>query len=221
MKTLENYVVVPALYRSPDGLIEALVGDQVKIYLDQVAQPGYPEYILGVIQQPITTICESRSYIFEYDEADIGGDTLDYVDILSVVTVSCCDVLSLLKLNKLSDTAADLTVAGYTEDPSVMTLTGAGTACTLNIAASTALRATLVASTTCVFTMPSAVDGKSFQLMLKQAAVTGNGHATFTGVEWGDAGVPSITATAGKMDILAFFSDGTKWYGGILQGFTP
>lgn len=94
MKTLENYTVIPALYRSPDGIVEAQVGDQVKIYLDQTAQPGYPEFILGVIQQPIVPSCDGTTYSIEYNEADIGGDTLDDVDIVSVTVVSCCDVLS-------------------------------------------------------------------------------------------------------------------------------
>ena len=33
--------------------------------------------------------------------------------------------------------------------------------------------------------------------------------------------VATITATAGKMDILSFFSDGTNWYGSYSQGYTP
>ena len=58
-------------------------------------------------------------------------------------------------------------------------------------------------------------------LLLKQAAATGNGTATFTSVKWNGVGAPTITATAGKMDILSFISDGTNWYGSITQGFTP
>jgi len=69
--------------------------------------------------------------------------------------------------------------------------------------------------------MPTATAGKSFTLLLKQAAATGNGTATFTGVKWGTAGAPTITATAGKMDILSFVSDGTNWYGSVAAGFTP
>jgi hypothetical protein len=67
--------------------------------------------------------------------------------------------------------------------------------------------------------MPTAVAGKSFVLLLKQAATTGNGTATFTGVKW--VTTPVITATAGKMDIITFVSDGTNWYGSIAQGYTP
>jgi hypothetical protein len=69
--------------------------------------------------------------------------------------------------------------------------------------------------------MPTATAGKSFILLLKQAATTGSGTATFTGVKFGTAGAPTITATAGKMDILTFVADGTNWYGSIAQGYTP
>jgi archaellum component FlaF (FlaF/FlaG flagellin family) len=92
---------------------------------------------------------------------------------------------------------------------------------TISLANGTIQNATLTASTACTFTMPTAIAGKSFTLMLKQAAATGNGTATFTGVEWGNAGAPTVTATAGKMDILTFMSDGSKWYGAYNQGYTP
>ena len=78
-----------------------------------------------------------------------------------------------------------------------------------------------VVAIACTFTMPTATAGKSFVLLLKQAAATGNGTATFTSVKWGSAGAPTITATAGKMDILTFIADGTNWYGSIAQGYTP
>ena len=67
--------------------------------------------------------------------------------------------------------------------------------------------------------MPTATAGKSFVMLLKQAATPTT--ATFTGVKWGNAGAPVITATAGKMDILSFITDGTNWYGSTSQGYTP
>jgi hypothetical protein len=68
--------------------------------------------------------------------------------------------------------------------------------------------------------MPTATAGKSFILLLKQAASTGNGTATFTGVKY-TATAPTVTATAGKMDIFSFVADGTNWYGSVSQGYTP
>jgi len=111
------------------------------------------------------------------------------------------------------------TYTNYTE--SVVAIGTVTSTNTLALTNGTVQTATLTASTACTFTMPTATAGKSFVLLLKQAASTGNGSATFTGVKWGAAGAPTITATAGKMDILTFISDGTNWYGSIAQGYTP
>jgi hypothetical protein len=118
-----------------------------------------------------------------------------------------------------SPTVNDPTVTNYTE--SVVAIGTVSSSHTLALTNGTVQTATLTASTACTFTMPTATAGKSFILLLKQAASTGNGTATFTGVKWGTAGAPTITATAGKMDILTFVADGTNWYGSIAQGYTP
>lgn len=118
-----------------------------------------------------------------------------------------------------SPTLNNATFTNYTE--SLVSIGTVTTSSTLSLTNGTLQTATLTASTACTFTMPSAAAGKSFVLLLKQAASTGNGSATFTGVKWGTAGAPTITATAGKMDILSFVSDGTNWYGSITQGYTP
>lgn len=116
-------------------------------------------------------------------------------------------------------TLTNPTVTNYIE--SVVAIGTVTTTNTLSLTNGTVQTATLTASTACTFTMPTATAGKSFILLLKQAASTGNGTATFTGVKWGTAGAPTITATAGKMDILTFVADGTNWYGSIAQGYTP
>jgi hypothetical protein len=116
-------------------------------------------------------------------------------------------------------TITNPTVTNYVE--SVVAIGTVTTASTIALTSGTVQTATLTASTACTFTMPTATAGKSFILLLKQAASTGNGTATFTGVKWGTAGAPTITATAGKMDVLSFVADGSNWYGSITQGFTP
>ena len=118
-----------------------------------------------------------------------------------------------------SPTVNNPTVTNYVE--SVVAIGTVTTTSTLALTNGTVQTATLTASTACTFTMPTATAGKSFVLLLKQAAATGNGTATFTGVKFGTAGAPTITATAGKMDILTFIADGTNWYGSIAQGYTP
>jgi hypothetical protein len=118
-----------------------------------------------------------------------------------------------------SPTVNNPTVTNYVE--SVVAVGTVTSSSTLALTNGTVQTATLTASTACTFTMPTATAGKSFVLLLKQAAATGNGTATFTSVKWGTAGAPTITATAGKMDILTFIADGTNWYGSAAQGYTP
>jgi hypothetical protein len=116
-------------------------------------------------------------------------------------------------------TLTNPTVTDYVE--SVVAIGTVTSASTIALTNGTVQTATLTASTACTFTMPTNVAGKSFILLLKQAATTGNGTATFTGVKFGSAGAPTITAAAGKMDILTFVADGTNWYGSVAQGYTP
>jgi len=118
-----------------------------------------------------------------------------------------------------SPTLNNPTVTNYVE--SVVAIGTVTSSSTLDLTNGTVQTATLTASTACTFTMPTATAGKSFILLLKQAATVGLGTATFTSVKWGTAGAPTITATAGKMDILTFVADGTNWYGSIAQGYTP
>ena len=118
-----------------------------------------------------------------------------------------------------SPTVNNPTVTNYVE--SVVAIGTVTTTNTIALTNGTVQTATLTASTACTFTMPTATAGKSFVLLLKQAATTGNGTATFTGVKWGTSGAPTITATAGKMDLLTFVADGTNWYGSAAQGYTP
>ena len=116
-------------------------------------------------------------------------------------------------------TLTNPTVTNYVE--SVVAIGTVSSSSTISLTSGTVQTATLTASTACTFTMPTATAGKSFILLLKQAASTGNGTATFTSVKWGIAGTPTVTATAGKMDIFTFISDGTNWYGSVAQGYTP
>jgi len=118
-----------------------------------------------------------------------------------------------------SKTLTNPTVNNYTEG--VVAIGTVSSSNTIALTSGTVQTATLTASTACTFTMPTATAGKSFVLLLKQAASTGNGTATFTGVKWSGGTAPTITATAGKMDILSFFADGTNWYGSATQNFTP
>jgi len=145
----------------------------------------------------------------------VDGEALASTDFNAVVT----QVNNSVTLADTQTLTGAKTFAAYTE--TIVAIGTVTTTSTLAITAGTVLTATLTASTACTFTMPTATAGKSFILLLKQAVSTGNGSATFTGVKWGLTGTPTITATAGKMDILTFVSDGVNWYGSVAAGYTP
>ena len=144
----------------------------------------------------------------------LTGKTIAYADntLTNVAGTTATQTLT----NK---TLTNPTVTNYVE--TVVAIGTVTTASTLDLTNGTVQTATLTASTACTFTMPTATAGKSFVLLLKQAASTGNGTATFTSVKWNAVGAPTATATAGKMDIFTFVADGTNWYGSYSQGYTP
>jgi hypothetical protein len=146
-----------------------------------------------------------------------GDITLAAADVSGVATVTGTETLTNKTLT--TPTLTNPTVTNYVE--SVVAIGTVTSSNTLSLTSGTVQTATLTASTACTFTMPTATAGKSFVLLLKQAATTGNGTATFTSVKWSGGTAPTITATAGKMDILSFFADGTNWYGSATQNFTP
>ena len=155
---------------------------------------------------------------------NLNSDKIQSGGSASIITLTSAAITSLTATNAAltaitGSTITNPTVTNYVE--SVVSIGTVTTTNTLSLTNGTVQTATLTASTACTFTMPTATAGKSFILLLKQAASTGNGTATFTGVKWGTAGAPTITATAGKMDILSFVSDGTNWYGSVAAGFTP
>ena len=108
------------------------------------------------------------------------------------------------------------TVTNYVETLQAVGTVGA--ASTLALTNGTVLTATLTASTPCTFTMPTATAGKSFILILTQAA-SGMTTATFTSVKFPGGTAPTITATASAVDILTFVANGTSWFGTYAQAF--
>ena len=119
-----------------------------------------------------------------------------------------------------SKTLTNPTVNNYTEGQVAITTSGSPPTGTISLTSGTVQTITLTASVNTQLAMPTAATGKSFTVFCKQAAATGNGTVAFTSVKWGSAGTPTMTATVGKMDIFSFFSDGTNWYGTVVQGYT-
>jgi len=98
---------------------------------------------------------------------------------------------------------------------SVVSIGSSGPTKTLSIEGGTVQTCTLTSN--CVFTMPSAVAGKSFSMFLNTGS--GNYTASFSGVLWSDSAPPTVTTTSNKVDILSFISDGTYWYGSYSQNY--
>ena len=99
------------------------------------------------------------------------------------------------------------TVTNYVE---TLYTANTATAITVSLANGTVQNLTLTGNAT--ITMPTAVAGKSFIIILSQDA-TGSRTVTWSTVSWPGGTAPTITSTASKKDIYSFFSDGTNWYG--------
>ena len=188
----------------------------------------------GVVNNAASTLTISGAFATTLTVSGITGVTLPTTGTLATLagtetltnktiaygSNTLTDVVGVTATQTLTNkTLTNPTVNNYTEG--VVAIGTVTTTNTISLTSGTVQTATLTASTACTFTMPTATAGKSFVLLLKQAAATGNGTATFTGVKFGTAGAPTITAAAGKMDILTFVADGTNWYGSIAQGYTP
>ena len=104
-------------------------------------------------------------------------------------------------------TLTNPTVTNYVETPFSA---NSSTAITLALTNGTVQIITLTGNAT--ITMPTAVSGKSFTLLLKQDG-TGSRTVTWSTVSWPSATAPTITSTASKMDKYVFISDGTSWFG--------
>lgn len=119
-----------------------------------------------------------------------------------------------LTFNGTTLTASGLNLTGqYTEG--VVAIGNSGTAKTIALTNGTVQTVTLTGN--CTFTMPTAVAGKSFTLILSTGA--GSFTSTFTSVKWPNNTAPTITTTASRWDILSFISDGTNWYGNFAQAY--
>jgi len=105
------------------------------------------------------------------------------------------------------------TITNYTE--TLYAIGNSSTAVTISLANGTVQTVTLTGN--CTFTMPSVGAGKSFILIVSSGAGAFTG--TFTSVKWPNNTAPTLTTTATRWDILAFFSDGTNWYGNYVQAF--
>lgn len=107
------------------------------------------------------------------------------------------------------------TVTNYVE---TLYSANTGTAITIDLTNGTVQNLTLTGNAT--ITMPTAVAGKSFIIILSQDG-TGSRTVTWSTVSWPSATAPTVTSTASKRDIFSFFSNGTSWFGTTIgQNYT-
>jgi hypothetical protein len=97
----------------------------------------------------------------------------------------------------------------------VVAIGNSATAKTISLANGTFQTVTMTGN--CTFTMPTAIAGKSFILIVSTGA--GSFTGTFTSVKWPNNTAPTLTTTATRWDILTFASDGTNWYGNFAQAY--
>lgn len=93
-----------------------------------------------------------------------------------------------------------------------------GTAYAIDLSGGTVFNLTLTGN--CAYTFPSATAGLQFTLIQNQDA-TGSRAVTWpANVRWPGGAAPTITATAGRADVISFLCDGIYWLGFLGgQGF--
>jgi hypothetical protein len=132
-----------------------------------------------------------------------GGSTLQN----NTITVSATGTLSAVSGTM---TLINPTVTNYVE--TLFTNT-AGTTVTINLTNGT-IQAFTISGGNATITMPTAVAGKSFILILTQDSSPRT--VTWSTVVWPSAIAPTVSTGAGKRDIFSFFSDGTSWFGATI-----
>ena len=163
------------------------------------------------------------------------GNTVTTLNNMTLANVTIGSVATALPNNFLANSTATLgnatiTLGGTTTSVGNLTLTNGtytnytesvvaigNSSTTQTIALSNGTVQTVTLTGNCTFTMPTVAAGKSFLVMIKSGA--GNFTGTFTGVKWPGNTSPTITNTASRMDIIAFSSDGTNWYGTASQNY--
>lgn len=145
----------------------------------------------------------------------IGGWSTSYFNLVTTPTHFDYCVNSVGCSRDTSSTFKDMTLVQYTE--TAYDIGNSSTAFTISLANGTFQKVTATGNAT--VTMPTATAGKSFTLRYYTGA--GSFTAAFTGVKWSGGSAPTLTATASRMDVFSFISDGTNWYGSVVQNYIP
>ena len=143
----------------------------------------------------------------------VGGWATSYFNLVSTPSPFSYDVMGVGSYIDNDMTLASL--LAYTEK--IYNIGNSSTAFTIDLTNGTFQKVTATGNATAA--MPAVSAGKSFTLRYYTGA--GGFTATFTGVKWSNDIAPTLTSTASRMDLFSFISDGTNWYGAVVQNYTP
>lgn len=174
-------------------------GQDINVHGIYIKPDGTKMYLLG----------QTADVVYQYTVPSID------VQITGQTYVAALDVQQDLKAYGKT-TVANLTASleNYTEK--VVLIGNSSTTKTISLTNGNVQTCTLTGN--CVFTMPTAVAGKSFLLFLYTGA--GSFTASFTSVKFPGGSAPTISTTASRTDLLSFVSDGTSWYGSYVQNYS-
>jgi hypothetical protein len=93
---------------------EVVSGDSVKMFLDQEANPEFPEFVPGIVVSVPESGVRPRAYEVQYETADLNGAAalLRSCDVTSVLCVSCCEELAAAMEAAAAAAAPRVTTAG-------------------------------------------------------------------------------------------------------------
>ena len=151
----------------------------------------------------------SSDVVYQYTISSID------VQITGQTSVAALDVQQDLKVYGKT-TVENLTASLQNYKETVVSIGNSSTTKTISLTNGNVQTCTLTGN--CVFTMPTAVAGKSFLLFLYTGA--GSFTASFTSVKFPGGSAPTISTTASRTDLLSFVSDGTSWYGSYVQNYS-
>jgi len=170
-------------------------------------------FIAGIYIKPdgtkMYTLGNSSDVVYQYTVPSID------IQLTGPTSAAALDVQQDLNVYGKT-TVANLTASLQNYKETVVSIGNSSTTKTISLTNGNVQTCTLTGN--CVFTMPTAVAGKSFLLFLYTGA--GSFTASFTSVKFPGGSAPTISTTASRTDLLSFVSDGTSWYGSYVQNYS-
>ena len=174
-------------------------GQDINVHGIYIKPDGTKMYLSG----------QTSDVVYQYTVPSID------IQLTGPTSVAALDVQQDLKVYGKT-TVANLTASLQDYKETVVSIGNSSTTKTISLTNGNVQTCTLTGN--CVFTMPTAVAGKSFLLFLYTGA--GSFTASFTSVKFPGGSAPTISTTASRTDLLSFVSDGTSWFGSYVQNYS-